>query len=83
MMRIRNVILVLLLLFFASCSSLPLDVFAIRAGASIEEMKSSVLRSPDKVRHFVREGKSYESWTYIKENIVVLFQDGIISEWHN
>lgn len=74
-------------LFFAlaltSCASLPVDVFRISSGTSIEAMKSTVLRPPDRIAHFQRDGHSVEVWTYVSERISIVFQDNIIVEWRN
>jgi len=76
-------VILALLLALASCASLPVDVFAIRSDSTIEEMKASVTRPPDKVRHYVREGKSFESWLYVKEGIFLVFCDNVLVEWRN
>jgi starvation-inducible outer membrane lipoprotein len=79
----KHILLFCTLALLVSCTSLPIDVFQIRDNTSIEEMRSLVSKRPDKITHTFRAGKALETWLWLKENISITFENGLILEWHN
>ena len=70
-------LLVVVALFVGSCATIP-DVFALRAGAGIEELRASNVR-PLRVTHTTHDGHAVETWTYARASFT--FIDGLLVEW--
>ena len=73
--------ILLLVLSLGACASAPI-IYDLNEKMTREEI-GQLYKHPDKVIHSKKDGHIYDEWMYKDEGIKLVFEDGILIEWHN